>query len=263
MLFHQNKNPYGVRVSEWSRRPELNRRPIVYETIALPAELRRRCSRRSFHGWLAVALLLLLAAPVRALADQQPTYFGKPDAAETAWASQMSAYLMAHYPTVADGEKAGYVRYTSADETGAISYANKQWESKDYEHPSQLWYDKNGKLLGADYSVLTSTSPSRPNLWGINPGRWFQFNAHVHWAQRDPATGQVKYDLWAWDSDFNSVQGADANNPSPNTIVAMKKVQNASDVVTIFHFPSLWDLIVWVVPNPTGAFAWHNPNVKP
>jgi hypothetical protein len=34
-------------------------------------------------------------------------------------------------------------------------------------------------------------------------------------------------------------------------------------VVTIFHFPSLWDLIVWVVPNPGGAFAWHNPNVKP
>jgi hypothetical protein len=59
------------------------------------------------------------------------------------------------------------------------------------------------------------------------------------------------------------VPGADANNPSAATIVAMKKVQNASDVVTIFHFPSLWDLIVWVVPNPDGAFAWHNPNFKP
>ncbi|HEX4014126.1 MAG TPA: hypothetical protein VHX17_09620 [Candidatus Cybelea sp.] len=210
-----------------------------------------------------MALLLLLAAPIRALADQQPTYTAKPDATESAWVSQMSAYLLAHYPTVADAEKAGYVRYTAPDETGAISYANKQWESKDYQHPSQLWYDKSGKLLGADYSVLLSTSPSRPNLWGINPGRWYQFNGHVHWVQRDPATGDLKYDQWAWDGDFSSVPGADVNNPSPNTIVAMKKVANASDVVTIFHFPSLWDLIVWVVPNPLGAFAWHNPDVKP
>jgi hypothetical protein len=27
--------------------------------------------------------------------------------------------------------------------------------------------------------------------------------------------------------------------------------------------PSIWDLIVWVKPNPSGAFAEKNPLVKP
>ena len=36
-----------------------------------------------------------------------------------------------------------------------------------------------------------------------------------------------------------------------------------SDVTTIFEFPTIWDLIVWVKPNPSGAFAEKNPNVHP
>jgi len=35
------------------------------------------------------------------------------------------------FPMAADAEKAGYVRYTSVDDTGAISYANCNWESAD------------------------------------------------------------------------------------------------------------------------------------
>lgn len=27
--------------------------------------------------------------------------------------------------------------------------------------------------------------------------------------------------------------------------------------------PAMWDLIVWVLPNPDGAWADANPNVKP
>jgi hypothetical protein len=34
-------------------------------------------------------------------------------------------------------------------------------------------------------------------------------------------------------------------------------------VKRVFLFPSLWDLIVWVKPNPLGAFADKNPNVIP
>ncbi len=43
----------------------------------------------------------------------------------------------------------------------------------------------------------------------------------------------------------------------------MKKVESAGSVTTIFHFPSICDLIVWVNPNPNGAFADKNPLVKP
>ena len=43
----------------------------------------------------------------------------------------------------------------------------------------------------------------------------------------------------------------------------MGKVKSASLVKTIFDFPSVWDLIVWVKPNPSGAFADKNPLVTP
>lgn len=209
-----------------------------------------------------LALLLALAAPVCALADQDATYTGQMSATENAFVSEISSYLMAHYPTAADAVKAGYIRYTSEDETGAISYANLHWQSADTRHPSQLWYDKNGRLLGADYSVLLSGSVSRPQLWGVNPGRWVEFDGHIHWVAKDPATGDLKYGQWMPDKDFIAASG-DTDKPSAATLVALKKVGNADQVVTIFHFPSIWDLIVWVTPNPNGAFAWKNPLVTP
>ena len=209
---------------------------------------------------VAFLIAIGIAAPV--LADEQPTYRGAMSPSERTFASTIAADLMARFPTAADAEKAGYVRYTSEDETGAISYANMHWQSADIRHPSQLWYDKNGRLLGADFSVLVGASPARPQLWGVNPGRWFEFNGHVHWVSKDAATGAITYDGWIWDKDFTAA-GGDPERPNASTLVAAKKVSNASDVVTIFHFPAIWDLIVWVKPNPNGAFAWKNPSVTP
>jgi hypothetical protein len=110
--------------------------------------------------------------------------------------------------------------------------------------------------------VPVSTSPGRPSRWGINPGRWVEFNGHIHWVTKDPATGAMGYDLWAWDKKF-AAAGGDVENPSAQTLVAMKRVPNAANVVTIFHFPAIWDLIVWVKQNPNGAFAEKDPLVKP
>lgn len=212
---------------------------------------------------LCCALLLAFVLPARLLADQEPTYHGPVSSAENAFVGSMTADLMQRYPTASDAEKAGFMRYTAEDETGAISYVNvHQWQSGDVHHPSQLWYDKNGLLLGADYSVLVSTSAGRPQLWGVNPGRWVEFDGHVHWVTKDPATGQMSYDHWTGDAAF-SAAGGTPEHPRATTLVTMKKVGNASDVVTIFHFPSIWDLIVWVKPNPKGAFAGTNPTVTP
>ena len=209
-----------------------------------------------------VALLTLVALAAPVLADEEPTDRGPMTASEQAFASTMAADLMARFPTAADAEKAGYVRYTSEDDTGAISYADLQWQSNDIRHPSQLWYDKNGRLLGADFSVLVSTSPKRPQLWGVDPGRWSEFNGHIHWVSKDAATGAIVYDGWMWDKNF-AAGGGDPQHPNATMLVAMKKVPAADDVVTVFHFPAIWDLIVWVKPNPNGAFAWKNPSVKP
>jgi hypothetical protein len=84
----------------------------------------------------------------------------------------------------------------------------------------------------------------------------------VHWVTKDPATGKLTYDLWMPNPRF-AAAGGDPNRPSADVLVKLGKVKNASDVVTIFEFPSVWDLIVWVKPNPNGAFAEKNPTVQP
>jgi hypothetical protein len=207
---------------------------------------------------LLFAALLSITAGI-ALADQGPTYTGPMSASEKQFVAKIQADLMKRFGTAAQAEKAGYVRYTNEDETGAISYANMQWQSSDIAHPSQLWYDKDGNLLGADYSVQTDSN-TRPNLFGVNPGRWVEFDDHVHWVGRN-ASGQLTYDNYVMAGKFKAA-GGDPAHPTAADLVRMHKADSESDVVTVFDMPRIWDLIVWVKPNPNGAFAEKNPLVK-
>lgn len=194
-------------------------------------------------------------------AAQDPTYTSAESPAEKRFVATIQRDLMNRFPTAASAQRAGYVRYTGVDDTGAISYANCRWTSRDPAHPSQLWYDTSGKLLGADYSIPLATHPSRPQLWGVNPGRWAKFDGHQHWVARDPKTGKLVYWQWMPDAKF-AAGGGIVNHPAAHTLVAMGKVQKTSDVVHLFHFPPTWDLTVWVKPNPNGAFAVDNPAVS-
>ena len=213
--------------------------------------------KRSFSVVFVLALLLIASAR----ADEDPTYFGKVSAPEAAFVAAIQADLMKRFPTAADAEKAGYIRYTGEDETGAISYANLHWQTPDIKHPSQLWYDKNGNLLGADFSVL-KTNEQRPNLYGVNPGRWVSFDDHVHYVLKDSATGDLQYDKYVMAPAFAKA-GGDPSHPTAAMLVKMGKAKSTADVVTVFDMPTIWDLIVWVKPNPKGAFAEKNPNVTP
>ncbi|HTZ56055.1 MAG TPA: hypothetical protein VMB20_13420 [Candidatus Acidoferrum sp.] len=206
-----------------------------------------------------LATILALAFGALAHADEPATYNGPESPSELAFVKSMQADLMARFPHASDAEKAGYVRYTSEDDTGAISYANRQWTS-DPTHPSQLWYDKDGNLLGADFSVPRPNKEPRPNLWGINPGRWVEFDGHVHWVAQ--ADGKMIYDQYMMNDQWVGIGGS-LTNPSAQTLVKVGKVPSASNVVTIFEFPTIWDLIVWVKPNPNGPFADKNPMVTP
>jgi len=215
--------------------------------------------------WL-VALALSLSMGCVALANehpgfQKPIYHGPMTASEKAFVASLQSDLMSRFATAREAEAAGYVRYTSADDTGAISYANQDWQSADAQHPSQLWYDKHGKLMGADYSRL-KTSNVRPKIWGINQGRWWEFDRHIHYVTHNARTGRTIYDLYVADDDFLNAGGSLAH-PRAATLVKMHQVKHASDVVTIFNFPAVWDLMVWVRPNPKGAFSYTNPAVKP
>jgi hypothetical protein len=203
---------------------------------------------------------LLISTAAMAVADQSPNYKGPMSASEKQFVAAIQADLLKRFPTAADAQKAGYVRYTNEDETGAISYANMQWQTPDAGHPSQLWYDKNGQLLGADFSVQTDSN-TRPNRFGVNPGRWFEFDDHVHWVGID-AHGKPTYDNYIMADKFKAA-GGDPAHPTAADLVRMHKAAKESDVATVFDMPRIWDLIVWVKPNPNGAFAYKNPLVKP
>lgn len=195
-----------------------------------------------------------------------PKLSGHPGKTEIAFVKSIQADLPKRFATVADAEKAGYFRFTNEDSTGAISYANLQWQSADAAHPSELWYDVNGKLIGADYTVLRSSSPTAPHLWGINPARWLEFKKpHVHFILKK-ADGSLQYGM-ATSAEKFTAAGGDLANPSADALVKVPmktmKIASASDVAKVFTFPALWDLEVWVVPNPSGAFAEKNPSVVP
>ncbi|HEY2474072.1 MAG TPA: hypothetical protein VGI19_04650 [Candidatus Cybelea sp.] len=183
-----------------------------------------------------------------------------PQGTEVAFVQEIQKDLMARFPTPADAIKAGYFRYGNEDEDGAISYANLQWQSSDPKHPSQLWYDVHGNLLGADFSRLQSSSPEKPTLWGVNYRRWVSFREHVHYILIGPNGNEV---YGATSAEKFAAAHGNVDNPQAATLVKMGIAKNAADVKKVFLFPSIWDLIVWVKPNPLGAFADKNPNVVP
>jgi hypothetical protein len=206
------------------------------------------------------ALLAALVLTCGLSPSPSPSLPPQPQGGEVAFVAGIMKDLNARFPTPADANKAGYFRYTNEDDTGAISYANLQWQSSDPEHPSQLWYSVSGKLLGADFSVLQSNSPKPPQLWGVNAARWVDFHAHIHYVLVD-SNGKETYG-GAHLKDFVAA-GGDPNDPSAATLVKMGKAKDVASVKHVFLFPHIWDLIVWVTPNPAGAFADKNPLVKP
>ncbi len=213
-----------------------------------------------FKSAILAVLLAVFVTSVAAIADENPTYSGPLSPSEKVFVQSIQADLMKRFPTAADAQKAGYVRYTNEDDTGAISYANQQWESLDIRHPSQLWYDKNGNLLGADFSTA-NTNGVRPQRFGVNPGRWYAFDDHVHYVAKG-ADGTLQYDKYVMAPKFKAA-GGDPQHPTAAQLVKMGRVKDVSEIVTVFDMPSIWDLIVWVKPNPNGAFAEKNPLVKP
>ena len=163
--------------------------------------------------------------------------------------------LHARYPTTAAAQRGGYFRYTDEDRAGIIAYANLRWQS-DEHHPSQLWYDSRGRLIGADFSRYVIDRTKRPALWGLAPERWTHFIEHVHFGVR---SGNVRYG--AVYVDRYREAGGNPRRPTTHPIVRLGFARDDGDVRFVFYFPEVWVASVWLVPNPLGAFADTNPNV--
>jgi len=237
-------------------------------------------NRRSIVSLLAVAACspsvalaqsgMQPAAPMAA--PTAPKLSPLPTAAEQPFIAKIQHDIPARFRTIASAENAGYFQYTNEDNTGAISYVNLHvWNSIDVEVPNQLWYDVNGRLLGVDYTILQSQSPTVPvSLFGyaIDPSRWIHRNAHMHWGYTG-ADGSLK--LGAMPVKRFTDAGGVPNESQPDlaankaamVATGLPGLTSPDQVKFIFLHPAMWDLIVWVLPNPAGAFADANPNVTP
>jgi hypothetical protein len=205
---------------------------------------------------LAAAAATMLLAPARSAFAADAS--GQPDAGEKPFVAAVSADLAARFATIEAAQKAGYFRYTDEDDTGAISYTNLHWTSKDQTHPSQLWYDVKGRLIGCDFSVPYASEP--PKLFGLEPSRWQKFGAHVHYGLVGP-DGTTVYG--ATGAKTMAKVGSSVDHPTAAALVAAGIAKKTSDVRFVFTFPAIWDVSMWVIPNSDGAFADKNPDVKP
>src|ERR1700729_1674430 len=112
---------------------------------------------------LFAAFATIAAMPPAPTASPAPTAAPPASAAEQQFVSSVTSDLQSRFATTSQAAAAGYFQYTTEDQTGAISWVNtKNWQS-DQTHPSQLWYDVSGRLIGADFSVLKGGSLGAPN----------------------------------------------------------------------------------------------------
>jgi hypothetical protein len=217
--------------------------------------------RTSRFAVVAAAAACLLVPSLARAADKTPAPPPTPapamSAAETQFVTQVTSDLQHRFGTTAAATAAGYFRYTDEDDTGAISWVNtSDWKS-DATHPAQLWYDVNGRLIGADFSTPKTASP--PSLWGISAGRWIDIPRHVHFGVKAPAG----LTFGGYGPKTAAKFGATLEDPTAADVVKVGKAKSADEVAFVFVYPAIWDLQVWLVPNPLGPFAEHNPSVKP
>lgn len=225
-------------------------------------------SSAAFAPAVATAQQMQMPMPAATPAKISPL----PTAAEQPFIAKLQQEIPRRYATIAAAQKAGYFQYTPEDSTGAISYVNlKVWNSIDLNVPNQLWYDVNGRLLGVDYTLLKSDSPSIPaTLFGykVESGHWTQHGDHMHYGFK-MADGSLK--LGAMQvakfkdagGDPNPTQAGIPANKAALVKAGVPGLTSPDQVQFVFLHPSMWDLVVWVLPNPDGAFADANPAVKP
>jgi hypothetical protein len=214
---------------------------------------------------LLAALIALVPGGTFAAESAAPTPAPAPNVAEASFLATIMRDLPARYPTPEKAIAAGYVRFTNEDDTGAISYVNlKAWNTTDPDVPAQLWYDVKGRLIGADYSVRIADAPNGPALFGIDPKRFGHEGAHIHYVTCESMQSgpqMCTYGKAVGAKRYATV--GDIEHPTAQGLVQLGVVKDPASVKTVFLFPAIYDVSIWVVKNPLGQFADHNPDVVP
>ncbi|HEY1975786.1 MAG TPA: hypothetical protein VGG89_04555 [Candidatus Baltobacteraceae bacterium] len=177
---------------------------------------------------------------------------------EKAFVAKASASLNAAYPTTSAAKTAGFTMlFDTIGDDNTYNWTNMSFAGVTPDHPNFLWYDRHGNLAGVDWEFPTTGSAPAPKLaaFPVAPARWVKIPEHVHYAYT--LDGKMKY-------------GVAKATPAlrTGTITAGELRANGARLPkdakldwAMYH-PAVWDLAMWTVPNPKGAFADKNPNVK-
>ncbi len=181
----------------------------------------------------------------------------KPSAREAAFISSVTSDLQRRYPSVATATAAGYYRTTRLEPDGTIIYFDNSWQPT-VARPNFLWYDKNGRLVGLDYQFLVRTYPKPPGTgsFPVAFSRWTTIDPHVHFGYKKPDGTIVRRGA-------RMLPGMTDDRLTAAELRAAKLLPANATLLWTYVHPKSWDLGFWLVPNPNGAFADLNPNVKP
>ena len=179
-------------------------------------------------------------------------------ASEKAFVTKTSATLNQSYPTTASAKSAGFrLLEGSIGDDNTYDWTNMSFTGVTPDHPNFLWYDRHGHLAGADWEFPTSGKAPAPQLaaFPVTAARWVKIPEHVHYAYT--VDGKMKYGVaHATPALRTGTITADELRANGARLPKDAKLNWA-----MYH-PAVWDLAMWTVPNPKGAFADKNPNVK-
>jgi hypothetical protein len=177
---------------------------------------------------------------------------------EKAFVTSASSSLGQRYPTAATAKSGGYSPLEGAmDSDKTYNWTDFTFTDVTPDHPNFLWYDRNGNLVGVDWELPKSQYPAAPHLaaYPVQAARWVTIPEHVHFAYT--SGGKTSYGV---------AKASAALRQSHITLQQLRasgaKLPADATLVWAMYHPAVWDLAMWVVPNPNGPFAEMNPNVK-
>ena len=196
-----------------------------------------------------------LATPASPSATGIGTAAKRVSTGEQQFINSVTRDLQGRLGTTAQAQSAGYFRYTVAVKN-VTSWVNPNYWKSDAEHPSELLYTANDKLLAAYFSIPRAESGTKPDLWGMSPSRWTASQQHVHFGVKTPSGIHFGF---ASPARLTQVGGS-VTNPVPQDVVKLGNAKSVSDVAFVFHYPASYVVRMWVVPNSLGPFAADNPS---